>query len=245
MQGLGENSSAGDESTRQAERGPSRRRCALVDAGRVDYLLGLALQARARSLVETEGWDGLLLLVEHPAVITVGRNGGRENLLLDERRLVSRGVQLVASERGGNITCHNPGQLVGYPVLNLRKWRQDVHWYVRRLEDVLIGTLASCGLQGGRKPGYPGVWVGDKKIAALGVLIRCWITGHGFALNIENDLDVFKWIVPCGIREYGVTSINECGRDTGMGEVKRVLAERFSRTFECELLEIPEIREAV
>jgi len=167
----------------------------------------LLLQKQARGMVESGKYGGVLLLLEHLPVITAGRGGGKENLVASLSDLQSAGVEFIESDRGGNVTCHNPGQLVGYPVLDLSQWRQDVHWYVNRLEEVLIRTAAAYDLVAGRKARYTGVWIGNQKIAAIGVSVRRWITGHGFALNVQNDLELFQAIVPCGIEEFGVTSL--------------------------------------
>jgi lipoyl(octanoyl) transferase len=214
------------------------RRCALIKAGLVDYEEGLRLQADARRLVSDGVFDGALILLEHQPVITIGRGGGLENLHTDEGRLPDHGVKIISSQRGGNITCHNPGQLVSYPVMNLRQWRQDVHWYVETLEELVIRVLARLGLRAGRKAKYTGVWTGNEKIAAIGVSVRQWITGHGFALNVSNDLDIFRSVVPCGITEFGVTSINKTGRDINMEEAAALTVKEFCDLFDCAAEEV-------
>jgi lipoyl(octanoyl) transferase len=151
--------------------------------------------------------------------------------------LQAAGVAFVETGRGGNITCHNPGQLVGYPILNLSRWQEDVHWYVRQLEEVLIRTLADFGVEAGRKARYTGVWVGNQKIAAMGVSVRHWITGHGFALNVSNDLELFRSIVPCGIDEFGVTSLQALGMTADPSLVKDPLIKKFREVFEAEIHE--------
>lgn len=210
-------------------------RCALLNAGLVSYEDGLQLQKKAREMVSSGEWDGVLILLEHLPVITFGNSGGRENLRLTDDELTSQGVSVIATDRGGSITCHNPGQLVGYPVLNLEKWQKDVHLYVRQLEETLIRTLSEYGFRAGRKSRYTGVWLADEKIAAIGVSVRRWITGHGFALNIHNNLGLFNSIVPCGIREFGVTSMSDQGCKQAMAEVSGTIARQFSKTFQCEL----------
>jgi lipoyl(octanoyl) transferase len=212
------------------------RRCTLIATGRpVDYQTGLELQAEAAKQVLEGVWDGVVILLEHQPVITIGRDGGEENLYIDSETLKSRGVELRRADRGGNITCHNPGQLVGYPILNLRRWKEDVHWYVDSLEEVLIATLAHYGLKSGRKARYTGVWLDDEKIAAIGVSVKKWVTGHGFALNVKNNLDLFQAIVPCGIRQFGVTSMAGQGVEAKMSDVAGVLSQEFARVFECEV----------
>ncbi len=212
---------------------PLTRKCQLLDAGQVSYQTGLVLQRKARALVEKEDWQGVLLLLEHEPVITIGRNGGLENLLADRSELRGRGIELVQTDRGGNITGHNPGQLVAYPILNLRHWQQDLHWYVRSIEEVVIRTLAHYRLPVCRKSGHPGVWVEEKKIAAIGVLVSRWITGHGVALNVNNDLGLFDAMIPCGIRSHGVTSVAQAGIGVGVKELKQVFAEEFGTLFQC------------
>lgn len=203
--------------------------------GAISYADGLSLQEQARRQVADGEWDGVLLLLEHLPVITVGRSGGRENLIDTPAGLAARGIEFFESSRGGNITCHNPGQLVGYPVLNLSHWQEDVHWYVRQLEEVLIRTLADYGVVAGRKARYTGVWVGDRKIAAMGVSVRHWITGHGFALNINNDLSLFGRIVPCGIAEFGVTRLQDLEVAAGLEQVQKRLMKHFGEIFDVEM----------
>lgn len=190
-----------------------------LQAGLVSYTEGLALQKQARAMIENGKYDGVLLLLEHRPVITVGRSGGRENLVASLSELQAAGVEFVECDRGGNITCHNPGQIVGYPILNLNQWREDVHWYVEQLEEVLIRTLETYGIHAGRKARYTGVWVGNRKIAAIDVSVRHWITGHSFALNVQNDLSLFQTIVHCGIEEFSVTSLQRQGVSAGTREV--------------------------
>ena len=178
--------------------------------GLVPYAEALALQ---RSLVDERraGHIGdTLLLLEHPHVITLGvrGDGGRSHLLASSETLAARGVEVHETGRGGDITYHGPGQLVGYPIIDLKPDRCDVHRYVRDLEGVLIRTASDYGIDAGRVEGLTGVWVGNEKLAAIGVRIARWITSHGFALNVTSDLDFFKLIVPCGIADRGVTSLS-------------------------------------
>jgi lipoyl(octanoyl) transferase len=206
-----------------------------LKAGLVSYEKGLSLQKQARAMVESGQFAGILLLLEHRPVITAGRSGGRENLIASLSELQAAGVEFIESDRGGNVTCHNPGQLIGYPVLDLSHWRQDVHWYVNRLEEVLIQTLATYGIIAGRKSKYTGVWVENRKIAAIGVIVRRWITGHGFALNVQNNLALFNAIVPCGIEEFGVTSMQRQGLSVEMQDVENVLSNKFREVFAAVL----------
>ncbi len=202
--------------------------------GRVPYAEALALQ---KQLVEErrEGKIGdTLLLVEHPHVLTLGvrGDGGRSHILAAPDVLSSRGVEIFEAGRGGDITYHGPGQIVGYPILDLKPDRCDVHRYVRDLEEVLIRVAADYGLAAERVPGLTGVWVGADKLAAIGVRIARWITSHGFALNVDTDLDYFNLIVPCGISDRGVTSLSRLlGRAVDRRDVEDRLIQRFTDVF--------------
>lgn len=202
--------------------------------GRVPYREALALQeALVRRRRAAEVPDQLILL-EHPHVITLGSSGGSEHVLLNERERRLMGVELFETGRGGDATYHGPGQLVGYPILDLRPDRCDLHRYVRDLEEVLIRSLGDSGIAGARRiPGLTGVWIGEEKVAAIGVRVSSgWITSHGFALNVGTDLSFFDAIVPCGIRGRGVTSMERLlGRRVDQGEVARVVALRFGEVF--------------
>ncbi|MGH2570816.1 MAG: lipoyl(octanoyl) transferase LipB, partial [bacterium] len=173
-----------------------------------------------------------LLLLEHPPVVTLGRSATDGNVLASREALRARGIELHACGRGGDVTFHGPGQLVGYPILDLNPDRRDVRRYVRDLEEVLIRTLGDFGVGAGRIPGLTGVWIGDLKIAAIGVRIARWVTTHGFAWNVANDLDGFRVIVPCGISDRGVTSLSRVlGREVSLDEVKAPLVRRFGEVF--------------
>lgn len=212
---------------------PSLPTLFICDAGLLDYDRALALQAAARNMVERKKCAGVLILCQHPAVITFGRSGGAENLLVPEAALEAEGVLVRGVGRGGNVTCHNPGQLVAYPVLDLAAWRKDVHWYVHSLEEIVIRALAELGLTCGRKPPHTGVWRGDAKICAIGVSLKRWITGHGLALNVNNDLALFQRIVPCGIREYAVTSVRAQGVNIGPAALIPLILRHFLSPFPC------------
>jgi lipoyl(octanoyl) transferase len=169
-----------------------------------------------------------LVFTEHEPVYTLGvRPGAERHLLWDTAELARRGIELVETNRGGDITYHGPGQIVGYPIINLAP-HKDLHAYLRFLEQVVINALGSLGLAASRQPGKTGIWVGSRKIAAIGVAVKRWVTFHGFALNVNNDLTPFSGIVPCGIADATVTSLRqELGRDFEMVEVKVVLAVEF------------------
>jgi lipoyl(octanoyl) transferase len=219
--------------------------CAVFKGGIVSYEQGLAIQEKARTLVHSGRWDGILILLEHKPVVTIGRGGGRDNLLVDIRTLASQGVEVVDSSRGGNITCHNPGQIVGYPVFNLCRWQKDVHWFAQTIEETLIRTLARFGLEGSRNDGYPGVWLDEKKVAAIGVYVKGWVTSHGFALNVTNDLSLFKAIVPCGLANFGVTSLAQANCRTSVESVMQLLQEDFMQMFDCTMADIDSVDESI
>jgi lipoyl(octanoyl) transferase len=176
-----------------------------------------------------------LLLLEHAHVITMGRNGRMENVLADEEVLSRAGISFYPTDRGGDVTYHGPGQLVGYPILDLREWKRDVGAYVRGVEQTIIETLADFGIESQRIPKLTGVWVGDRKIAAIGVHISRWVTSHGFALNVTTDLSYFHYIVPCGLAKP-VTSMAQLGVRASLEEVGENLAGHFGRIFDCEML---------
>ena len=176
-----------------------------------------------------------LLLLEHPHVITLGRNGHMENLLASEQVLSRAGIAFYPTDRGGDVTYHGPGQLVGYPIIDLRDWKRDVGAYVRAVEQAIIDTLAEYGIAAGRIPKLTGVWVGERKIAAIGVHLSRWVTSHGFALNVATDLSYFQYIVPCGLTRP-VTSMAALGVRATLEEVGQVLAGHFGRVFDCEML---------
>ena len=216
------------------------RRVQVIRPGLVSYQEGLELQQQARQRVAGGDVAGVLILLEHQPVITTGRGGGRENLRTSLNGLQAERIEVVETNRGGNITCHNPGQLVGYPVLNLSRWQEDVHWYVEQLEEVLIRTVARYGIVAGRKARYTGVWAGNRKMAAIGVSVRNWITGHGFALNVNNDLALFQQIVPSGIEDFGVTSLQTAGVTANVIAVADQLLAEFATVFAAELQQTEE-----
>jgi lipoyl(octanoyl) transferase len=187
---------------------PEARPLVIERPGRVPYAEALALQDRLVARRRAGDIPDTLLLLEHPHVITLGTSARRENILIDDAAGALLDIDVVQTGRGGDVTYHGPGQLVGYPILDLKPDRCDLHRYVRSLEEILVRALASFGIAAGRKHGLTGAWVGDEKIAAIGVRVSSgWITSHGFALNVTTDLAYFDSIVPCGIRQFGVTSI--------------------------------------
>jgi lipoyl(octanoyl) transferase len=205
------------------------------------YAEALALQ---RALVEqrkTGDVDDLLLLVEHPPVLTLGvrGDGGRSHILASDDELEARAIGVFETGRGGDITYHGPGQIVGYPIIDLNPDRRDVHKYVRDIEEVLIRMSADYGIDAGRVPGLTGVWVGDEKLAAIGIRIQRWVTSHGFALNHTTDLSHFQLIVPCGISDRGVTSLARLGCQATRREVEDRIVARFADVFARSPYESP------
>ncbi|HXK03947.1 MAG TPA: lipoyl(octanoyl) transferase LipB [Verrucomicrobiae bacterium] len=210
------------------------RSCCLRQLGRVDYGRALELQRRAAADRKAGLVPDHLFLLEHPHVITVGRNGHMENLLASDEVLARAGIGFYPIDRGGDVTYHGPGQLVGYPILDLREWKRDVGAYVRGLEQCLIDTLAEYGIAAGRIEKLTGVWVDGRKIAAIGVHLSRWVTSHGFALNVSTDLSYFRYIVPCGLTKP-VTSMAALGVRANLEEVGERFAAHFGRIFDCEM----------
>jgi lipoate-protein ligase B len=210
----------------------------LVDLGLISYKEAWDLQVR---LVAARASGSLpndvVLVLEHPAVFTLGKRGGRENLLVPEETLTRHGIPIVQVERGGNITYHAPGQLVLYPIIHLERAGIKVVDLVDGLEDVMIRTCAEWGIQAGRNPLNRGVWVGLKKIGAIGIAVRRGVSFHGMALNVAIDLAPFCWIQPCGLQGVGVTSMRaEAGQDIGTTQVRRLLAQHMQAVFGARLV---------
>jgi lipoyl(octanoyl) transferase len=204
--------------------------------GRIEYRDALGMQAGLVRLRNEGRIPDTLLLLEHPHVVTLGSGAHAEHVLITPQEAARLGVEVVPTTRGGDVTYHGPGQLVGYPIVQLQEARRDAHRYLRDLEQVLILTLADFGIAAGRLAAHTGVWVGDEKIAALGVRLTHWITSHGFALNVAPDLEWFQRIVPCGIHEKGVTSMQrQLGRTPPMSQVEDRLVVRFCEVFEREV----------
>ena len=235
----------------------------VVDLGLVEYGAAWELQRRVVAARKAGGVPDVLLLCEHPHVITLGRNGKRENLLASDRVLDEMGVSFFETNRGGDITYHGPGQLVGYPILNLSEIRRDVGWYVRSLEEAMIRASAELGVSGGRVAGRTGVWVigrsevkevkeieevkDEEKLAAIGVHLSRWVTSHGFAYNVSTDLRYFDLIVPCGITGKRATSLEKLlGRRAEIKEVAPRIAAHLGAMFGLELrAAVPDALEAM
>ena len=216
--------------------------------GLVPYLEALELQRRvAQARIAGEIADDVLLLVEHPPVVTLGRLAKRGHLVASPEHLARYGIQVHEVERGGDVTYHGPGQLVGYPIVDLKRHRQDLHWYLRQVEEALIRALATLGAHAGRSAGRTGVWTGDaseggfvprRKIASIGVHARDWVTWHGFALNVTNDLSAFALIVPCGIAGVEMTSVARELGAASISEVETAVAASFADVFALDALTV-------
>ena len=212
-----------------------------ANLGTVPYLEALELQRDlARRRITGEIDEDILLLLEHPPVVTLGRTAKASHVVSSPDALRARGVEVHEVERGGDVTFHGPGQLVGYPIFDLKRHRRDLHWYLRRVEEALIVALANVGIEAERHAGYTGVWTQGRKIASIGVHARDWVTWHGFALNVLTDLSFFDLIVPCGIPQVQMTSVvRETGREVTMAEMAAVSALAFAEVFSLELRDAP------
>jgi lipoyl(octanoyl) transferase len=212
------------------------RNCVVRDLGRTGYTEALELQRELAEKRKRGEISDHLLFVEHPHVITMGRNGHMENVLASREVLERAGVSFHETNRGGDVTYHGPGQIVGYPILDLRDWKRDVVAYVRSLEQAIIDALAPFGVAGERVPGATGIWVGGAKLAAIGVHISRWVTSHGFALNVTTDLSYFRYIVPCGLSKP-VTSLEALGCSASRADVQSALIREFANQFGLEVLQ--------
>jgi lipoyl(octanoyl) transferase len=218
------------------------RICRIVDFGSIGYAEAWALQKRVAAARKAGAIEDVLLLCEHPHVITQGRNGKREHLLASEHVLRQKGVEFHTADRGGDITYHGPGQIVGYPILNLGAIRRDVVWYVRMLEEAMIRATAEFGVAAERVAGKTGIWVkngnAEEKLAAIGVHISRWVTSHGFAYNVSTDLRYFDLIVPCGIAGCKATSLEKLlGDSVKRKDVAPQIAQHLGEVFGLELKE--------
>lgn len=206
----------------------------VIKLGLIRYAEALELQRNiAAARIAGEIPEDVLLLLEHPPVVTLGRGSRGAHLTSSPEFLAARGVELFEVERGGDVTFHGPGQLVGYPIFDLKRHKQDLHWYLRQVEEALIRTLAESGIPAERNAGYTGVWTAGRKIASIGVHARDWVTWHGFALNVTTDLTYFDLIVPCGISGVQMTSIERERPDTHptIAGTAGVAVEAFASVF--------------
>jgi lipoate-protein ligase B len=213
-----------------------------VPLGRMAYGEALELQRHiARDRISGAVPQDVLLLVEHPPVVTLGRASKEKHLIASPEFLANNGVELFEVERGGDVTFHGPGQLVGYPIIDLKRHRLDLHWYLRKIEEALINTLADLGITAERNPAYTGVWTRGRKIASIGVHARDWVTWHGFALNVTTDLSYFDLMVPCGINGVTMTSIaKELGLDdVSAQDVRDRVSAKFGEAFDLTVVMTP------
>lgn len=209
-----------------------------IPLGRVPFRKAHHLQRRLVALRNKGGIPDLVLSLEHEPVITLGRSADPRHILADPNYLIAKGVDLVEVERGGDVTYHGPGQLVLYPILDLRGWKRSVKWYIWTLEEVMIRVASSFGVVAERLPGYPGVWANGKKLGSVGVYVRNWVTMHGLALNVDLDPDGFEFIVPCGIHWAEATSISSLlGRPVDLEEAESRAREAFAEVFEARPVE--------
>jgi len=207
----------------------------VCDIGRTRYADAWKLQQQLFAARQAHRIPDILLLTEHEHVYTMGKTADKNHLLANDAELAERHIDTFNVDRGGDITYHGPGQLVGYPIIDLSSHYKDTHRYLRDVEETLIRTLADLGIDASRHPEYTGVWVGDEKIAAIGVKISRWITMHGFALNVSTDLRLFDRIIPCGIFHKGVTSIEKIlGRNFALSDVAGIVGPKLSETFNLQ-----------
>lgn len=205
--------------------------------GRIDYRRAWRLQQRLAEARLRRRVPDTLLLLEHPPTYTVGRRGGEGQFLLTLAEMEAKGASVHWVDRGGSVTFHGPGQLVGYPIMDLSRWRPDVDAYLRALEEVLIRAIRELGVRAERSPGYTGVWIGDDKVAAIGVKLSRWVTTHGFALNLSCDLRWFDHIVPCGLAQRGVTSLERAaGVSISMEDMSRRVCRHFGAVFQRQMV---------
>ena len=219
----------------QGQRGVSERVLEVIQAGVVPYAEALEWQrSLAQARIDRRIPHDMLLLLEHPPVVTFGRNSQASHLLRPA------GVDVFEVERGGDVTFHGPGQLVGYPIIDLTGYRQDLHWYLRTLEQALIDALGTLAVPAERNAGYTGVWTKGRKIASIGVHVKKWVTWHGFALNVATDLAEFPRIVPCGIPGVEMTSVEKETGNGNWGEAVAAVVQGFTEAFNVPVLPCPE-----
>lgn len=221
-----------------AQPGVLPRVCEYQDLGRMAYGPAWDLQRELVALRKDGHISDRLLLVEHAHVVSMGRNAKEQNVLFPREFFDEKGIEYCETDRGGDVTYHGPGQIVGYPILDLKDWKRDVIAFIRALEQVMIDTVAEYGVSAGRLPGASGIWVGDAKLGALGVHISRWVTSHGFALNVSTDLDYFGYIVPCGLTKPVTSMERLLGEAPPEAKIKQALVRNFGRVFQRELREL-------
>jgi lipoyl(octanoyl) transferase len=212
--------------------------CDLVLIDSLSYQEAVALQEKYTDAVASNRESEKFILLQHPHVITLGRGFHQENLLFTKQWLQEQGIAVEESGRGGDVTYHGPGQIVGYPILNIID-QPDLHLYLRNLEELMIRCVSDFGIEAHREPGMTGAWVGSEKIGAIGVRVSRWVTSHGFALNVNTDLHYFDFIVPCGIKQYGVTSLERLlGKEVELAKVQDSLIVHFQTIFQRNIVEL-------
>ena len=213
-------------------------KCRVLDLGLVSYEKAYYLQKKLHEFRREGRIDDVLILLEHEPVVTVGRGGKRDNILVSDELLESKGIRVFEIDRGGDVTLHCPGQLVGYPIFDLKVHGKNIHKYLRNIEEIIIGSLKVYGIDGQSIEGHTGVWVGGKKIASIGIGIKGWVTFHGFSLNINSDLSYFSLIRPCGFESRMVTSMSEIlGSPVEPKDFRHQLIEQFAEVFNLEMEE--------
>ncbi|MCZ7603838.1 MAG: lipoyl(octanoyl) transferase LipB [Melioribacteraceae bacterium] len=210
-----------------------------IDLDFIDYDKAWDLQKEIFKLRTGDEINDTFFLLEHPHTYTLGKTADKKNLISNEAFLNKYGIKVYDIDRGGDITYHGPGQIVGYPIIKLSEWKEDTHLYLRNLEQIIIDVCSDYGLQTGRIDGLTGVWIEDRKIAAIGIKVSRWVTMHGFAFNINTDLNLFNGIIPCGITNKKVTSLqHELGKEVGINEVKEKLVEKFKHAFSYDTYKV-------
>jgi lipoyl(octanoyl) transferase len=214
------------------------RKLVYCDLGLIDYKEAWDVQKSIHQLRVENKIDDVLFLLEHPNTYTLGKIADKENLVGDKKYLSDNKISVYEIDRGGDITYHGPGQIVGYPIISLTNWKQDTHKYLRAIEEVIIKVCSEYGLAGSRVDKYTGVWIEDRKICAIGIKVSRWITMHGFAFNVNTDLNLFSGIVPCGISDKEVTSLkHELKTEVLMNEVKEKIIYHFDEIFDYDQIE--------
>ena len=216
--------------------GNNRHECRVYDIGTIEYTRTLQLQNSLVSARLAHEIPDVILLLQHPSVLTIGTSGSEENIIVSKDILGGEGIPLLHVDRGGDITFHGPGQLVGYLIFDLKTQGGDIHQYVRDLEEVIILGLSEFSIRAHRVPQYPGVWVGNEKICPIGIRVSRWVTKHGFALNVSTDLKYFTYINPCGITNKGVTSMTKLlGHDIALGDVTSCILKYSAQVFDIDI----------
>ena len=214
----------------------------VFDLGLTDFQDAWQFQKETFAAVENRVFDSALIFCRHNPVITLGRASHRENILATQEQLIAQGIDICQIERGGDVTYHGPGQLTVYPVINLNCVKKDIHWFIRQLEEVIIGSLSDFGIISQRRPGLTGVWIGERKIASIGISIRRWISFHGFTINVKrDDLANFKLIRPCGMDIEMIALDEAIGKDIAIEKVQLVLIERLRDTLSFNFKDVPRL----